>query len=111
MRKAIPKELQSVLEDLQAQLAGISERIARLEKGAAPAVPAPNGAPKATAATVAPEPEAATPISEEELVAISAALAAVFGVRMHIRQVRLISSRAWAQEGRAFIQASHRLHT
>ena len=49
-------------------------------------------------------------ITEEELLAISAAVAAYLGVRAHIRQIRLISSRAWAQEGRVSIQASHRLH-
>ena len=40
-----------------------------------------------------------------------AALAAYLGVRVHIRQIRLIASRAWAQEGRVSIQASHRLHS
>jgi hypothetical protein len=29
---------------------------------------------------------------------------------VHIKQIRLISSRAWALEGRVSIQASHRLH-
>ena len=48
---------------------------------------------------------------EEELIAISAAVAAYLGVRVHIRQIRLIGSRAWAQEGRVSIQASHRLHS
>ncbi len=110
MNDAIPKELQSILEQIQAQLAGLSERIARLENAPAPA-PAP--AP-ATQAAPAPEPSPAPepqPITEEEIVAISAALGAVFGVRMHIRQIRLISSPVWAQEGRVFIQASHRLHS
>ena len=56
----------------------------------------------------APEPAGVT---QEELIAISAALAAYLGVRPHIRQVRLIGSRVWAQEGRVSIQASHRLHS
>jgi len=43
------------------------------------------------------------------LLAISAALAAYFGVRVHVRQIRLISSPVWAQQGRVSIQASHRL--
>ncbi|HBY59307.1 MAG TPA: hypothetical protein DEH78_05765 [Solibacterales bacterium] len=61
----------------------------------------------------APVPVAAAPpeaISEETLLVISAAIAAFLGERAHIRSVRLISSRAWAQEGRVSIQASHRLH-
>ena len=59
------------------------------------------------------EPAAQPPadaISEEELLAISAALAAYFGVRVHVRQVRLIGSPGVGQEGRVSIQASHRLH-
>jgi methylmalonyl-CoA carboxyltransferase large subunit len=41
--------------------------------------------------------------------AISAALAAYFGVRVRARQIRLISSPAWAQQGRVSVQASHAL--
>jgi len=106
------KEVAGVLEDLRQQLAALSERIARLEAAPAPA----NGHAPQTPAAEAPVPTAAPPqppkpdISEEELLAISAALGAYLGVRVHIRQIRLISSRAWAQEGRVSIQASHRLH-
>jgi methylmalonyl-CoA carboxyltransferase large subunit len=49
-------------------------------------------------------------ISEEEVLAISAALAAWLGVHAHIRQIRLIRTGAWAQQGRVTIQASHRLN-
>ena len=49
-------------------------------------------------------------ISEERLVAISAALAAFLGERVRIRQIRLIRSDAWAQQGRVSVQASHWLH-
>jgi len=66
---------------------------------------APAAAPATAAATEAPQPA----ITEEELLAISAALAAYLGVRPHIRQIRLISTTAWAQLGRVSIQASHRL--
>jgi methylmalonyl-CoA carboxyltransferase large subunit len=48
-------------------------------------------------------------ITEEEVLAISAAVAAFLGVRAHIRQIRLVSTNAWAQQGRVYIQASHRL--
>jgi methylmalonyl-CoA carboxyltransferase large subunit len=54
-------------------------------------------------------PELSPEITEEELLAVSAALAAYMGVRPHIRQIRLVSSGAWAQQGRVTIQASHRL--
>jgi hypothetical protein len=53
---------------------------------------------------------AADGISEEELLAISAALAAFFGVQPHIRQIRLIRTGAWAQQGRVTIQSSHSLN-
>lgn len=47
------------------------------------------------------------PIPEEDLAILSAAVAAYFGKRTPIRQVRLISSKSWAMQGRASIQASH----
>jgi len=40
---------------------------------------------------------------------IGAAIAAYLGKRPHIRQIRLLRSDAWAQEGRTTIQASHAL--
>jgi methylmalonyl-CoA carboxyltransferase large subunit len=48
-------------------------------------------------------------ISEELLLVISAAIAAFLGKRPHIRQIRLLHSGAWAQQGRVSIQASHSL--
>ena len=98
-------DLVATLDQLQAQIAEISRRMQMLEKGegvpAAPAPPVP-----ATAVAPAPEPAA---ITEEELLAISAAVGAYLGVRAHIRQIRLVSTSAWAQQGRVSIQASHRL--
>jgi methylmalonyl-CoA carboxyltransferase 12S subunit len=38
---------------------------------------------------------------------IAAAIAAFLGKKAHIRQIRLLGSAAWAQEGRVTIQASH----
>ena len=56
------------------------------------------------------EPVAATAgITEHELIAISAVIGAYLGVRAHIRQIRLVSTNAWAQQGRVSIQASHKL--
>jgi methylmalonyl-CoA carboxyltransferase large subunit len=48
--------------------------------------------------------------SEEDLLAISAAVAAFLGVRARIRQVRLLQSSAWAQVGRIGTHASHHPH-
>ncbi|HTX35592.1 MAG TPA: OadG family protein [Bryobacteraceae bacterium] len=92
-------EIAELVDDLRHQLEVLTRRIAELEKRPAAAQPVP------TAPSPAPVPE----LSEDELIAISAAVAAYLGVRAHIRQIRLIGSRAWAQEGRVSIQASHRL--
>ncbi len=67
--------------DLEAQIAELTRRLRELERG----------------------------ISEEEVLAISGAVAAYLGVRAHIRQIRLLSGNAWAQQGRVTIQASHQL--
>jgi methylmalonyl-CoA carboxyltransferase large subunit len=95
-------EVADSLEQLQAQIAEMAKHIERLEKrnaglNGAAAVPVH----QAAASTLA--------ITEEELLAISAALGAYLGVRPHIRQIRLVSTTAWAQQGRVSIQASHRL--
>ncbi|HWB98659.1 MAG TPA: hypothetical protein VG672_18245 [Bryobacteraceae bacterium] len=110
-KKATPSEFSSVIEEIRAQLAALSERIANLERDRQGS---PAEGTDQTAALEKPaeavQPPAAEEITEEELLAISAAVAAFLGVRAHIRQVRLIGSQAWAQEGRVSIQASHRLH-
>jgi methylmalonyl-CoA carboxyltransferase large subunit len=48
-------------------------------------------------------------LSEELVLVISAAVAAFLGKKPHIRQVRLLGTAAWAQQGRVTIQASHDL--
>jgi methylmalonyl-CoA carboxyltransferase large subunit len=103
--------LAELIDDLRKQISALTERVAQLET-APVAAPAPAPVPEPVQ-IAAPAPTAPAPpeISEEELIAISAALAAYLGVRVHIRQIRLIGSRAWAQEGRVSIQASHRLHS
>ena len=108
MVKTAPKELTKAIEDLRTQMASIADRLARLEM---PAAAAPAEAPPAARAAEPPIPEPESGVTEEELLAISGALAAYFGVRVHIRQIRLTGTRAWAQQGRVSIQASHRLHT
>jgi methylmalonyl-CoA carboxyltransferase 12S subunit len=100
------KDLAELLEKVQAQLAELSQRIERLET--AGTKPAPARAAQPALPIKAPQPPKPE-ISEEEMLAISAAIAAYLGVRVHIRQIRLLSSQAWAQEGRVSIQASHNL--
>jgi methylmalonyl-CoA carboxyltransferase large subunit len=111
MAKITMKDLADVLECVQTQLAALSERVEKLESTGLVAAAVEETIP--AQATPAPEPPtaAAKPdIAEEELIAISAALAAYLGVRVRIKQIRLLSSHAWAQQGRVSIQASHYLH-
>jgi methylmalonyl-CoA carboxyltransferase 12S subunit len=75
------------ISELESQIAALTKRLQELE-----------------GKTAAPEG-----ITEEEVLAISAAVAAYLGVRAHIKQIRLIGGNAWAQQGRVSIQASHRL--
>jgi methylmalonyl-CoA carboxyltransferase large subunit len=109
--------LRVTLEEIRAQLAGLSERVAGLEQLASPAAPeslpavkAPASEPAVSNAPPTKSVAAEAGISEEEILAISAALAAWLGVQPHIRQIRLIRTSAWAQQGRVTIQASHGLH-
>jgi methylmalonyl-CoA carboxyltransferase large subunit len=97
-------ELAATLETLQGQMAEITKRLLALEQRA----PGANGAGAAAARAPQLVPAPAG-ITEEELLAISAAIGAYLGVRAHIRQIRLVSTSAWAQQGRVSIQASHRL--
>ena len=87
--------------DLEAQIAELTRRLAELEAKGAP--PAPATVPQAA------PPPVVEGITEDEVLAIAAAVAAFLGVRAHIRQIRLVSTNAWAQQGRVSIQASHRL--
>ena len=94
-----------MIEDLRRQLAELTARVAELEEERGRPATKNRGLPPVESRQAAPQ------ITEDELLAISGALAAYLGLRVRIRQIRLISSRAWAQQGRATIQASHRLHT
>ena len=101
----VTTDVQEQIQELVKQVKALSDRIARLEGSAASPVPEP------VAQAVAPKVEQPAPeaISEEILLVISAAVAAFLGERAHIRQVRLITSRTWATQGRVSIQASHHL--
>jgi methylmalonyl-CoA carboxyltransferase 12S subunit len=108
MAKTTMKDIAEILERVQAQLAALSERVEKLEgAGSEPAV-AVKTQPVQVEPQPAPQPVPEKPeITEEELISISAALAAYLGVRVRIKQIRLLSSHAWAQQGRVSIQASH----
>lgn len=98
-------ELLATLQALRDEVRGLAGRVAELEGCLAAA-----GIRPPLAAPAAVEPLAAAPpgeITEDELLAISAAVAAYLGVRAHIRQVRLIQSTTWGQIGRLNVHASH----
>ncbi len=88
--------LENLVADLQEEVRRLSTRLIAVETQLA------------ARTNTAPAPSEA--ITEEEMLAISAAVAAFLGVRAHVRQVRLIHSDAWAQVGRVNIQASHGTH-
>jgi methylmalonyl-CoA carboxyltransferase large subunit len=93
------------LAALRREVSRLSERVAALEaSGAAAAKPATPVTHDASVPVAAVEPSGP---SEELLLIIGAAVAGYLGVRPHIRQIRLIGSIAWAQQGRLTIQASH----
>jgi methylmalonyl-CoA carboxyltransferase large subunit len=109
MARVTVNQLAETLERLQAEMAEVSRRLEGLEarNGGGRAVAAVEPVAAAPAAAEEPVQEA---LSEEQLLAIAAAIGAYLGVRVHIRQIRLVSSSAWSQQGRVSIQASHSLH-
>jgi methylmalonyl-CoA carboxyltransferase 12S subunit len=94
-----PVELQSILEDIRSQIADLTARVTRLE--------AHEPLQTAPPAIAAPHPPVLT---EAKLLVISAAIAAFMGERVRIRQIRLVRSNIWAQQGRLSVQASHQFH-
>ncbi len=102
------KDLAEILENVQTQLELLSKRIERLESAAPKTAPAAVEIPVPATPKPAPQPppKAVKPeITEVEMLVLSAALAAYLGVRVHIRQIRLLGSTAWSQQGRVSIQA------
>jgi methylmalonyl-CoA carboxyltransferase large subunit len=85
-------ETLALVAEMRAEIAALTKRVQALELSAAQAATAP------------------VPVSEEDMIAISAAVAAFLGVRARIRQVRLVHSSAWAQVGRMGTHASHHTH-
>ena len=104
------------LEGLTRELNRLGQRVAALEAAGASTVPAAEITKEAEmkAPSLAPSPPPAQSstteeLSEELILVIGAAIAAFVGKKAHIRQIRLIGSAAWAQQGRVTIQASHEL--
>ena len=88
------------LAALRQELVRLSERVAALESavGVVSRVPVPTQ-----------RPAAAEGLSEELILVIGAAIAAFLGKKPHVRQIRLLGSGTWSQQGRVMIQASHDL--
>jgi methylmalonyl-CoA carboxyltransferase large subunit len=82
----------ALFAEMRAEIATLAQRVNTLELAAAKLAARP------------------APVSEEDMIAISAAVAAFLGVRARIRQVRLVHSSAWAQVGRMGTHASHHTH-
>jgi methylmalonyl-CoA carboxyltransferase large subunit len=106
----------SELEGLRLELSRLGQRVEALESArvASPvvAVPERTGSPDARPQVETTPHSAAQGVdglSEEVVLVISAAIAAFLGKKAHIRGIRLVSSPAWAQQGRVTIQASHSL--
>lgn len=87
----------------------MAEHVAALESAAEPTPRAIAPAPVAEKSTASLPVEVAAGVSEEIIVVISAAVAAFLGKRAHVRQIRLVRSAGWSQQGRVTIQASHAL--
>ncbi len=96
-------DVASTLAAIQAELARMGERIAALE--------AAGSRPPAAAAPAVERSRDGDALSEETILVIGAAIAAFLGKKAHIRQIQLLGSAAWAQQGRVTIQASHALST
>jgi methylmalonyl-CoA carboxyltransferase large subunit len=106
MSKVALEKLAATVEELRAQVAELQARLERLEPAAAPAALEP-----AALTAPAPQPDRVEQdaLTDELMLAISAAVAAYLGERAHIQAVRLIGTARWSQQGRVSIQASHRL--
>ncbi len=100
-----------VLEALRQDLTRLSDRVAALEAvaGVTPRAGTPAPPPAAHAESPDAVEAKAEGFDEELVLAIGAAIAAFLGKKPHIRQIRMLGSAPWAQQGRVTIQASHAL--
>jgi methylmalonyl-CoA carboxyltransferase large subunit len=97
------------LEAIQRELTRLGERVQALEALSRGQESGVRGQESGGGSSLTPDPCPLTPENEELILVISAAIAAFLGKRPHIRQIRLLGSAAWAQQGRVTIQASHAL--
>lgn len=100
--KVTLKSIGDEIAELKQMVAALTQRLAEIEGAGKAAV-------QVEAAAAPPPQPKEEGISEEVLIAISSAIAAYLGKRPAIRQIRLLGSAAWAQQGRVSIQASHRI--
>ena len=99
------EDILAILEEMRTQLAELSGRVAQLEAGAKIQPTDADAAQPVSKPQLAHTAPAKQAITEEEVLAVSAALAAYLGIRVHIRQMRLLSSSSWAQQGRVLVHA------
>ena len=97
------------LDDIRRLLGDLTRRIERLETASSAPLTTAVAHPAPAGVVPSPAPSAGDDIPEEIVLVIAAAVAAFCGERAHVRQIRLVSSHAWAQQGRVSVQASHRL--
>lgn len=86
------------VESLRREVALLGGRMTEIEQRI-------HGSPVRTS-PIETSPPKVKEFSEELLIAIGAAVAAYLGVAPHIRQIRLLGSVTWLQQGRVTIQAS-----
>jgi methylmalonyl-CoA carboxyltransferase large subunit len=99
--------LAEAVEALRQEVARLGQRVAALE--AATARSQESGIRSQGTGPETPDKARDEGVSEEILLVISAAVAAFLGKKPPIRQIRLLGTTAWAQQGRVTIQASHAL--
>jgi hypothetical protein len=98
------------LSELSALVKALEARIAEFARPASAIAHAPAAPAKAAQAT-----PARAKVTPEVLVLLAAAASAYLGKEVRIRSARKLFSHSeglspWAQQGRAFIQASHNAH-
>jgi len=98
-------QIMEVLGALRQELARLSNRVAALERGEGREV----RDEKREAAPDSPIASRPSPLEDELIAVIGAAIAAFLGKKARIRQIRLLGTTSWAQQGRVTIQASHGL--
>ena len=94
-------KLAETIESLRGEVELLGERTAALERALS--------APTQIDHRETQQTPTANAIDEETIWAISAAIAAYLGVKPRIRQIVLVQSHPWSQQGRVTIQASRDL--